>query len=308
MSKLIPFTYIGGTNLLSTPMRCISVDSEPTTALRSEPIGSIAIDISAEESYQLVSKAGNSAVWIPLQGANTASRTDITLQAAPVMATAADTGGAPTGTTGALNLMSFQEGVMMQQFILGAGQTIIAPVMEAEGLLISLDLTDNEGAEYNFGTGVGVPAKHRYTIGTSNAFYIEATITAADVGGLDPLLVGFRKEQANQADFTSYTDFAAIGARSTTAADVVVLATDLNNAGEVYTNTTDAWTDGQTKTLRVDVSKSGVVTYKIDGSAPTTTAAFTFDSGDVVCPFIHLLHGASTPGAVHLVSLKVASL
>jgi hypothetical protein len=52
----------------------------------------------------------------------------------------------------------------------------------------------------------------------------------------------------------------------------------------------------------VYVSAAGVVTYKIDDAAPTATAAFTFDSGDVVVPFFHLLHDATTPGAVYLQS------
>jgi hypothetical protein len=34
------------------------------------------------------------------------------------------------------------------------------------------------------------------------------------------------------------------------------------------------------------------VTYEIDGVAPTVTAAFTFDSGDTVVPFLYFLHDA----------------
>ena len=118
-------------------------------------------------------------------------------------------------------------------------------------------------------------------------------------------MVGFRKVQANDATLTNYTDFATIGARATTAADVCVIQTDLNNAGEVITNTTDAWTDGQTKTFKVLVSAAGVVTYTINALAPTVTAAFTFDTGDVVVPFIRHLFGAATPAAINWVSLRI---
>lgn len=231
--------------------------------------------------------------------------TNITFNSSPLLQSNANTGAAPSGATGAVNLMSLQGGEIMEQFIIGAGQTIIAPRMTTTGLLTSLDLTNTEGAEYNYGTAVGGLSKHRYTIGTSAAFYIELAVNAADVGGLDPFLVGFRKEQANDGTYTNYTDFAAIGARATTSADVVVIATDLNNAGETYTNTTDAWTDGQTKTLKVLVSAAGVVTYTINGVAPSVTAAFTFDAGDIVCPFIHHVFGATTPAAINWVSLKI---
>lgn len=231
------------------------------------------------------------------------SGTNITFNSSPILQSSATTGAAPSGATAAVNLMSLQGGEIMEQFIIGAGQTIIAPRMSSTGLLTSLDLTATEGAEYNF--GILSNGKHQYTIGTSAAFYIELAVNAADVGGLDPFLVGFRKEQANDATYTNYTDFAAIGARATTAADVVVISTDLNNAGETYTNTTDAWTDGQTKTFKVLVSGAGVVTYTINGAAPTVTAAFTFDNGDVVCPFIHHVFGATNPAAINWVSLKI---
>jgi len=230
--------------------------------------------------------------------------TGITFSQSPILQSAANTGAAPSGATGDVNVMMIQGGLVMEQFILGAGQTIIAPRMTSTGLLTSLDLTNAEGAEYNFGAALS-NSPFAFTIGTSPAFYIELAVNAADVGGLDPFVVGFRKAQANAATFTDYTDFATIGARATTAADVIVLQTDLNNAGETITNTTDAWTDGQTKTLKVLVSAAGVVTYTIDGLAPTVTAAFTFDNADVVVPFIRHEFGATTPGAINWVSLAI---
>jgi pectin methylesterase-like acyl-CoA thioesterase len=229
--------------------------------------------------------------------------TYLTFKSSPLLTTAATTAGAATGATGAVNLMQLQGGEIMEQFILGAGQTIIGPRMSTTGLLTSLDLTASEGAEYNF--GVNATNKHAYTIGTSPAFFIELSVNAADVGGLDPFMVGFRKQQANDATLSNYTDFVSIGARATTAADVIVLQTQLNTGGVVITNTTDAWTDGQTKVFRVNVSSAGVVTYTINGAAPTVTAAFTFDSGDVVMPFIRHLFGAATPGAINWISLKI---
>ena len=48
------------------------------------------------------------------------------------------------------------------------------------------------------------------------------------------------------------------------------------------------------------VDKEGAVTYAIDGAAPSTTAAFSFDAGEVVTPFFHFLQasGAQTGALV----------
>jgi len=231
--------------------------------------------------------------------------TSITFSQSPLLQSNANTGAAPTGATGDVNLMILQTGEIMEQFILGAGQTIIAPRMTTTGLLTSLDLVAAEGAEYNW--GMRANAAHTFTIGTSPAFFMEIEVNAADIGGLDPFLAGFRIVQANDATLANYTDFAGIGANSTTAADVVIIQTQLNTGGVVITNTTDAWLDGQTFTFRVNVSGAGVVTYLINGVAPTITAAFTFDNGDVVAPFIRHLFGAATPGAINWIRLAVGN-
>jgi len=219
---------------------------------------------------------------------------------APVMATKANTGGVPTGATGNENLMVMQQGEIMEQHILGT-QTIIAPVMDATGLLISLDLFDDDGAEFSW--GILGTNRHAYTIGTSPAFFFECKIKIADAGGADPVYIGFRKIEAYAAAFPSYTDFAFIGVEESQTTEVITIADQLNTAALTYTNTTDAWTDGQTHTLRVNVSAGGVVTYLIDGVAPSVTHAFTFDATDVVMPCIHFLQGTTTPGAIHLIDM-----
>lgn len=215
----------------------------------------------------------------------------------PVLQSILTTGAAPSGATGATNIMMFQSGWTWEQFILGAGQTIIAPRIGASGLLISLDLTATEGAEYNSGARLNSPLS--FTIGTSAAFFLEIPLLAADVTGCDPLLIGFRKVEANNATFVSYTDYASIGLSATDGANIWI-RTILNAGAETKTDTTDAWTDGQTKTLRINVSAAGVVTYLINGIAPVVTAAFTFDATDVVIPFIRLEHAAVAPGAIDI--------
>ena len=230
------------------------------------------------------------------------SATDVTFTASPLLQSAANTGVEPTGATGDTNLMICQQGEILEQFILGAGQIIIAPRMATAGLLVSLDLTDDDGAEYNW--GVLSSSKHTYTIGTDAAFYLEWRFTLADVTGCDPVYIGFRKQEANNASYAAYTDFALIGVEETQNSALITIATRLNSGAVGYTNTTNAWTDGQTHTLRVNVSSAGVVTYLIDGLAPTVTAAFTFDTGDIVMPIFHGLHGAAAPGAWNWISVK----
>ena len=231
------------------------------------------------------------------------TNTKVTFNANPLGQLVGQAGALVTGANGTVNDLLFQDGVAMQNFMIAAGgQTKILPVMEAEGLEIALDLAANEGQEMNF--GVLASNKHAYTIGTSAAFFVEARFKVADVSGCEPLLVGFRKQEANNAVYTTYTDYATIGIVTSQNADLITLATELNAGGTTYTNTTDAFTDGQTHTLRVNVDASGNVTYLIDGAAPSATAAFQFDNGDVVMPFIHLLHAAVAPGKIHLISME----
>lgn len=232
------------------------------------------------------------------------SGTNITFTQSPLLQSNANTGAAPIGTDTGVNLMICQDGEIMESYNIGT-QTIIAPRMTTSGLLVSLDLTDNEGAEYNWGARAN--AKHIYTIGTSPAFYLEWRFTLADVTGCDPVGIGFRKVEANNSTLASYTDFAWIGVSESDTTAVISLKTRLNSGAVTTTNTTDAWTDGQTHTLKVLVDGSGAVTYTIDGLAPTATAAFTFDSADTVMPFFHGLHGTTTPGAWNWVYCKAGS-
>jgi len=227
---------------------------------------------------------------------------DVTFHANPICMLSGNAPALPTGATGTVNLLGFPE-MTMEQFVLGAGQTIIAPVMDATGLLVSGDLTATEGFEYNFGAALAT-SRHTYTIGTSAAFFLEWRFTVADVTGAESIMLGFRKTEANNATLTSYTDYALIGLDNVTSPGNVVISTELNSGGTTNTNTTDAWADGETHTLGVYVSAAGVVTYTVDGVAPSVTAAFTFDNGDTVAAIFRLMHGAGAPGTIHWQTMK----
>lgn len=220
----------------------------------------------------------------------------------PILQSRATTGVAPTGATGDRNIMYCQDGVTMEQFIIGAGQTIIAPRLDDTGLLIGLDVANSEGAEYNF--GIQTTSKHVYTIGTSADFFFEAEFTVATVAGAEPLVLGFRKVEANNGTWTAYADYATIGIVTSQNAGTITISDEQGGGGTNYTNTTDAWTDGQKHTLRVNVTTGGVVTYLIDGVAPSATAAYTFTDTLNVMPFIHWVQAAGATSALHIHSLK----
>ena len=227
------------------------------------------------------------------------SGTNLTVTQSPIMQSALTTGAAPSGADGDVNLMYLQDGCLMEQFIIGT-QTILAPRMSATGLDIELDNINAEGVEYNFGALSN--AKHAYVVNTAAAFFFSATLTVEDLSGCSPLMVGFRKVEANNKVIADYTDYFCAGLNTGTSITEVVLLDELNGTGQTITNSTTVWTGGDTgtTTINVLVSAAGVCTYTIDGGAPAVTNAVTFDSGDVVMPFIHFLNGADVAGAVSL--------
>ena len=204
------------------------------------------------------------------------------------------TGAVAAGTTGAENYIRVGS-TTFHQHILGAGQTIIIPALTAAGLDIAHDLTDNEGAEYTNGIALGA-AKRVFTVATDPAFFFRVKFSIADVSGTDDCAVGFRKAEAFQAAIDGYADWAVLNVISGN----ITIETEAAGAGTTTTDTTDDWADGETHTLEVRVSLAGVVTYLIDGSAPTTTAAFSFTAADVVVPFFYFLHATTSPGAIVL--------
>lgn len=203
-------------------------------------------------------------------------------------------GGAAAGTDTATNIAAFENNIF-EYYNIGT-QTLLGPTISADGLLASLDLTANDGVEYT--QGITARSRHAYTIGASPAFYLKVGLLVADVSGSDICAVGFRKSAAYASAFADYTDKATLNK----IAGAIYTSTALNNDADVETDTTNTWADAAAKVLEVYVSAAGVVTYKIDGTVPTVATAFTFDTGDVVIPFFHLLHDATTPGAVTIQS------
>jgi len=211
------------------------------------------------------------------------------------------TGGAPTGTAGDENVMLTEKNYF-EYHIIGT-QTIVAPVFSASGLNVGMDQTDNDGVEITH--GITSRARPYFTVGTDSAFYFEVTFSIATVAGTDDCLVGFRKSEAYQGAVDDYDEMAAL---NVIAGDINI-ETILNDGATTTTDTTDNWADAESHRLRVNVSDAGVVTYQIDGSAPTTTAAFTFDSGEKVIPFFFLTQAnAAQTGALNITKWEVGNI
>jgi hypothetical protein len=166
-------------------------------------------------------------------------------------------------------------------------QQDIEPDMDATGLDIGQDQTNDDGVEILF--GVTGASGRPFVVGYDPSFYACFTVTISDVDGTDDFHVGFRQAELGTVTFDNYTDLATIGNISGN----VYLETIVNNAATVSTDTTIDWADGGSHKLCTYVSGTGVTTYTYDGSAPTTTAAYTFADGLSVVPFIHYLQAAN---------------
>ena len=205
---------------------------------------------------------------------------------------AAIAGGAAGGSAGNENVLLTAENAF-EYHIMGT-QTIKAPSKAATGLDISMDNVDNDGIELTQGILAG--SKHAYTIGTDGPFFLRVKFSIADVSGTDDCAVGFRLAEAYQANIDDYNDMACLNVIS----GAIYMETIVGGASTVPTDTTDTWGDGDIMELKVVVSDAGVVTYQVDGAAPTVVAAFTFTDTIVVVPFVHYLHATTTPGAIIL--------
>jgi hypothetical protein len=199
-------------------------------------------------------------------------------------------GGACAGNTTTVPcLATFGSGVKLAWF--PAVTATLELDMDASGLDISSDVVDNDGLEV--AGGILGASGRPFIIGDDPAFYFCATIYVDDVSGTDDLHIGFRRPSAFTATFDDYLDLATIGLVGASG-DIQIETID-DNAATTTTDTTDNMADDETKKFCVYVSGAGVVTYKVDGNAPTATAAFTFDDGDPVIPFVHYLHATTSP-------------
>lgn len=207
-------------------------------------------------------------------------------------------GTAYSATAAALNILHLGGGNRLGMLAIVA-QTI-PPAMVATGLDIQCDQVDNDGLEI-IGGVLGLSGRP-FVIGLDAAFYLSVTFSVALANGTDEFHLGFRRAETLNATWDDYLDAVGLGCNTAASPMAIKIETILNNAGTTTTDTTDTLADTVSVTFRINVSAAGVVTYLIDGVAPTATAAFTFDDGDPVIPYLHYLQANAAQTAAFVIS------
>jgi hypothetical protein len=189
------------------------------------------------------------------------------------------------------------------------------------GLNLQMDATtaDNTGIEIVFGGNQFGSASNKIVAGT-HSVVMDVTWNNEDWTDYDACVIGIRKVAefstghggilAAASGDPEYTDFVAFGAQS---ADDVQIASALNDAARTYTDSGDATAANHNHRFQISLDSDGAVTYKHIGAAamrsgvlaaPSTTAAYTFDSGDVLVPYM-LIQGTNANSAIYLKDLKI---
>lgn len=212
---------------------------------------------------------------------------------------------APTGTAADINVARFRNGLNANYIVKGT-QTLLAPLLDTagKGLDISQDQTDNDGVEYVFGGNTAnnpyaltvSPSVAQQAAGAINNGFLKLKLRIADVSGTDDLCIGYRKQEASQANVDDYDEGAWVNVNL----GALQVETIKNNAATVTTVGTGTWLDDATHTVEVKVLGTQV-RFFYDGTEITGLPAFSFDVGEVLVPFLFFLQATTTPGKVWLV-------
>lgn len=202
-------------------------------------------------------------------------------------------GAAPTGTANTLGWQLSPYGALNRTNI--GTQTIVAPVLNATGLLIDQDDTAGDGSHTSANQQtLGIQS---FIVGKTE-FSVSATVVMGDWTD-SHLLIGFRKKAVYTADYNDYTDLAAIGSGAA-AGDTITTTAILNNAATVATASAASFTDAVSAELRVMVDINGTVTAYVNGTSypiySAGTTAMVFDVDDEIIPFYqHVNIGGGDP-------------
>lgn len=204
---------------------------------------------------------------------------------------------------------SFHSGKAVYEFHQAAvaSAAVVTPFRSADGL----ELKPVAAADaIEVGNGISSSSRAAYTVGSFAAgadkkIFFEAVIKIDDISDVSELAMGWRKAEAYQAAVDDYDEMASwnIGAD---ADGQVEIHTILNGGATSETDTTLAdWADAGEHTLRIEVDNTGLCKFLYDGAAPTVdVTGFSFDSGEVLVPFVFLDTETGDPG-VSISSWKV---
>lgn len=206
-------------------------------------------------------------------------------------------GAAPAGTADTLGWMESPYGSLNKTNI--GAQTIVAPVLDATGLLIDQDDTDTKGAHYS--AYQGALGDQSFIVGKTAAM-VAARVVMGDYTDA-AFILGFRKKEAYNAVFNAYTDYATIGNGSSAAGttyingDLFVTRAELNGGGILQTVSAVAPADGVSYLCWVKVDIDGYVTAFVNGTSyPIYSAGTTqmkFDATDELIPCFQITNIAS---------------
>lgn len=236
----------------------------------------------------------------------------------------------PTASAGQTDIGYAENGLVLELFQTLA-QTLMPTIHATKGLNIACDQTNNDALEIVVGSNVTVNS-FANTAGTTPNSFFKVTFELTDVDGQDELVIGWRRQQtySQSAAFDGttdpvYTDFAAIGLVGATDGSISTV-TDLNDSGTpTKTDTLFDWADAGIHTLEVrivgrkaiylingvrvgaDIRKDGLGAT-ITTQSTRTPPAFTFDSTDVLVPFIFLRQAANLGEGIYIRELEVGQL
>lgn len=234
------------------------------------------------------------------------------------------TGAAATGADTTVTHCITSGGEKFYIYNTGANTTRMLPVNVVDanctdGWELPSTNTDNVGATIRFTDLEAVAQSNTFTVGTDPAFYLKVRMGIPDVSDYDCLFVGFVEPAAadvaaidTTAEVVAAYDEKAGWALRDNAGDTGIF-TSLAGADVNTDATTAAWVDDAVKTLQVNVSAAGAVTYRIWDNATEDTStgavAFSFANGTVVTPmiiFAKCANVANTPPIIEYIEFGLA--
>lgn len=186
--------------------------------------------------------------------------------------------GLPSGTSLAENFIHFGNGFSTHYYPLGTA-TLVALTSTNLGVGVVLDATAGEGAELSATTWSN--SNKNFVVGKTAAS-VYCKINIDDVSGLNPMWIGFRKQEAANLTYTSYDSYSLVGLGNATGD--IYTSIELAGGGNTNIDTTQNWADTETHTLQVNVDINGAVTFFIDGYKPIVTQTFSFTPGQILIP------------------------
>lgn len=198
------------------------------------------------------------------------------------------------------------------------------PYVSADGLELNTDDNATDGVlGWEMTNGILGNSKAAYTVGSlpdGKPVFLEAVIGIDDISDVTELALGFRKAEAFQAAVDNYDEMASFNIGQD-ADGQIEIHTILNNASTAEVDTTETdWADSKYYKLRIEVTNEGACSFKLTSAqtsavladaatlaTPTVTASFSFDSAEVIVPFLYLIAETGDPG-VSVYSWKVGTV